>query len=46
MDQNKEEEVKKDDKDKELEEYQKLADELWFSGGSCTGGKVERISKD
>ena len=25
----------------ELEEYQKLAQEIWFSGGSCTGGKPE-----
>jgi hypothetical protein len=27
--------------DKALEEYQKLANELWFKGGSCTGGKSE-----
>ena len=29
-------------KDKiELERYQKQAQELWFDGGSCTGGKPE-----
>ena len=25
----------------ELEAYQRQAQELWFSGGSCTGGKAE-----
>jgi CDGSH-type Zn-finger protein len=25
----------------DLENYQKQAQELWFSGGSCTGGKPE-----
>ena len=25
----------------ELERYQKQAQELWFGGGSCTGGKPE-----
>jgi len=25
----------------ELERYQKQAQELWFDGGSCTGGKPE-----
>lgn len=28
-------------KDQELEEYCRQAQELWFSGGSCTGGKPE-----
>ena len=28
-------------KTSELEEYQKLAQDIWFSGGSCTGGKPE-----
>ena len=27
--------------DDELEEYRKQAQELWFDGGSCTGGKPE-----
>jgi hypothetical protein len=31
------EEQSKDD----LAEYRKQAEELWFSGGSCTGGKPE-----
>jgi hypothetical protein len=31
------EEQAKDD----LAEYRKQAEELWFDGGSCTGGKVE-----
>jgi hypothetical protein len=26
---------------RELAEYQKQAQELWFSDGSCTGGKSE-----
>jgi hypothetical protein len=30
-----------EDKLTELEEYQKLAYDIWFSGGSCTGGKPE-----
>ena len=30
----------KKDKD-ELEKYQKQAKELWFKGGSCTGGNAE-----
>jgi hypothetical protein len=25
----------------ELSDYQKMAQELWFNGGSCTGGKPE-----
>lgn len=25
----------------ELDEYRNMANELWFSGGSCTGGKPE-----
>ena len=25
----------------ELEDYQKLAQEIWFKDGSCTGGKPE-----
>jgi hypothetical protein len=25
----------------ELEDYQKLAKEIWFKDGSCTGGKPE-----
>ena len=25
----------------ELDEYRKLAETMWFSGGSCTGGKPE-----
>ena len=25
----------------ELDEYTKMAQELWFNGGSCTGGKPE-----
>jgi hypothetical protein len=25
----------------ELAEYRSQAEELWFSGGSCTGGKTE-----
>ena len=25
----------------ELEDYQKQAEELWFKGGSCTGGSPE-----
>ena len=25
----------------ELEDYTKIAQELWFNGGSCTGGKPE-----
>lgn len=28
-------------RDTSLEEYQRLAQDLWFSGGSCTGGKPE-----
>ena len=28
-------------KDNELAEYRNQAQELWFSGGSCTGGKPE-----
>ena len=31
--------VKKDAWD--LAQYQKEAEELWFSGGSCTGGRPE-----
>ena len=27
--------------DKEIKDYKKQAQELWFSGGSCTGGKPE-----
>jgi hypothetical protein len=33
-----EEELKRDH---ELEEYRRQAQELWFTGGSCTGGKPE-----
>ena len=29
--------------DKDLEEYRKQAQELWFKGGSCTGGSPEEI---
>ena len=29
--------------DKELEDYQKKANELWFKDGSCTGGSPELI---
>jgi hypothetical protein len=25
----------------ELDEYRNMANNLWFSGGSCTGGKPE-----
>jgi len=25
----------------ELDEYKNIANDLWFSGGSCTGGKPE-----
>jgi hypothetical protein len=25
----------------DLEDYQKLAQEIWFKDGSCTGGKTE-----
>jgi len=31
--------VKKDEYD--LEKYRKQAGELWFDGGSCTGGRSE-----
>jgi hypothetical protein len=31
--------IKKDAWD--LAQYQKEAEELWFSGGSCTGGRAE-----
>lgn len=32
---------KKEKKVDDLEEYQKQAQELWFKGGSCTGGSPE-----
>lgn len=32
---------KKEKQIDDLEEYQKQAQELWFKGGSCTGGNAE-----
>jgi pyruvate formate-lyase activating enzyme-like uncharacterized protein len=32
---------KKEKKVDDLKEYQKQAQELWFKGGSCTGGSPE-----
>jgi hypothetical protein len=29
------------ERDRSIEEYQKLAQQLWFESGSCTGGKSE-----
>jgi hypothetical protein len=32
---------KKEKERDDIEEYQKQAQELWFKGGSCTGGSPE-----
>jgi hypothetical protein len=32
---------KKDKERDDIEDYQKQAQELWFKGGSCTGGSPE-----
>ncbi len=37
-----EEAYKKAKSDYEFEQYQKRAEQLWFSEGSCTGGKANK----